>query len=220
MAVKEARKFWNDKKQILDFADEKPSRYLVNFFSSQKNREFKKVLDIGCGGGRNTEMLVRFGFDTSACDLHKSMVDFTKKRIAAFDKKAAQKIIFASMLSLSYDDNFFDYVVSNGVFHNANCLDELKSAIKEASRVLKNRGVLILNIFSSKVIDSSLVPLSKEKFTYVTPQGLPLVLISRYYLTKILDENNLHSICPITENKKNVSTGKRCVLRGVFIKIN
>jgi len=210
--------FWNNPKQVMRFAKEKPSKYLLTFFSKIPDPETKKVLDLGCGGGRNTEMLSMLGFSVYACDLHKAMVNFTKKRMMKLNKKTAKKIILASMLSLPYSDNKFDYIISNGIFHNTSSLKELKMAIKESARVLKNYGCLVLNMFSSKTIDPHLKPMKNRDSAYITSQGLPLILIPKELLIKILATNKLYPILNINETKVIIKTGKRSVLRGVFQK--
>lgn len=219
MALNEIERFWNDEKQVNEFFNEEPSEFLVEFFSKVENPQSFKVLDIGCGGGRNAEMLVRMGFDVSACDLHESMVQATVERIAKLDKEAASKIIMADMSHLPYEDMVFDYIVSNGVFHNVKSLDELKSCVKEASRVLKNNGTIALNIFSSAVIDPTLTVMPGEEYTYITPQGLPMVLVPKDYLVGLLKDYNFQQDGEITEKETSVSTGQRCVLKGLFRKI-
>jgi len=36
--------------------------------------EIKRVLDLGCGAGRNTQFLFEYGFDVFACDYYDGMV--------------------------------------------------------------------------------------------------------------------------------------------------
>jgi len=218
MYRKTISKFWNRKKRINNFANEKPSEHLVKFFSKISNLKSKKILDIGCGAGRNTEMLSGFGSDVYACDTHKAMVEFTKKRVAKFGKDKTKKIIIASMSSLPYRDRTFDFVVSNGVFHNACSFEELLIAVRESARVLKKHGKLALNIFSSKVIDSKIKKLKTKKFAYVTSSGLPMILVSKKDLIRILNKNNLYQVGPITETRTILDVGVRCVLKGFFKK--
>ena len=120
------------------------------------------------------------------------------------------------MLSLPYPNKTFDYIVSNGVFHNVSCPEEFNKVIKEAIRVLKNNGKIILNIFSAKIIDPNLK--SSKDFIYITPQKLPMVLLPKQIIEKILLEHNLFSVSEITETEIIISTGKRSVLRGIFQK--
>ena len=217
MHKKNINNFWNNSEQVSSFGEKKPAKFLTDFFSKIDNSSNKKVLDIGCGGGRNTELLYNLGFDIFACDLHDEMVKFTKQRISRLNKEKTERIISASMLSLPYADKTFDYIISNGVFHNVNCLEEFNKSTEEAVRVLKNNGKLILNMFSAKVIDLNL-ELSKD-FIYITPQKLPMVLLPKQIIEKILFKNNLHSVSKITETETVISTGKRSVLRGIFQKV-
>lgn len=60
--------------------------------------------------------------------------------------------------------------------------------------------------------------MKRKKFIYITRQGLPLVLLSQQYLTKILRENRLYVIGKITEKETVVSTGKQAIFRGIFNK--
>lgn len=218
MSKRETENFWNSEERVSEFANEEPSQYLVDFFSNLDSSGGRKVLDIGCGGGRNAEMILRLGFEISACDLHESMVDSTRKRIANLDEEAAKRIILARMDSLPYPEESFDYIVSNGVFHNVDSIDEFKRAVEEASRVLKDNGKIVLNIFFSKFIDPNLRPLNKKKHMYITPQNLPLLLLPEDEIIKFMEAEKLYPITPIIENKKNVGTGERFILRGVFQK--
>jgi len=210
-------KFWNDKKRVVDFATQEPSQYLVGFFSKISNPKDKKVLDIGCGGGRNTEMLLRLGFDIFALDLHKKMVESTRKKIAKMNKKEAEKIILASVLSLPYPDSFFDYVVSNGLFHNAENLREFKLSVRETSRVLKKNGCLVLNTFVDGNFKNGFAKSQKEKYLYFTRECLPIVLLPTPELINIFSENSL-KLLSSQEKPVTISTGERKVFRAIFLK--
>jgi len=218
MYKKDVKKFWNNLSNVSDFGNKEPAKFLFNYFSGLSEKKNIKVLDIGCGGGRNTVMLIKLGFDVFSCDLHEEMVNFTKKRVEKLSIKKKAEVIISSMLHLSYPDKEFDYVVSNGVFHNASSLQELNTTVKEASRVLKNNGELLLNMFSAQVIDSNLCCF--DKFVYITPQKLPMILATKEYIEDILIKNNLYLIGEIKETEVLISTGRRSVLRGVFKKID
>jgi ubiquinone/menaquinone biosynthesis C-methylase UbiE len=216
MHKKNSESFWNNTRQVFDFGNKDPAKFLVDYFSRLSEENEKKVLDIGCGGGRNTIMLMNLGFDVFACDLHKEMVLYTKEKVRNIRGKKVEDIIMASMLSLPYSDESFDYIVSNGVFHNVNSIEELGIAIKEASRVLKNGGKLVLNIFSASIIDKNLHQI--DEFVYITPQGLSMVLVTKEYLEGVIKNNKLYCIKEITETEVVLKTGKRSVLRGIFKK--
>jgi len=107
------QRFWDNR--VKEFYCDRPSIYLHKFFTMISTKG-AKVLDIGCGAGRNSLMLHKLGFDIYGCDFNKKMVQATKTRLP---KSLNKKIIISNMINLPYKNNFFDFVISNGVFHNA-----------------------------------------------------------------------------------------------------
>lgn len=214
---KKASEFWNDVENIRWFKDEPAPQYWFDYFSKTKSLD-KKILDLGCGAGRNTEMLLSLGFDVYACDLYKNMIITTKKRLIdkGVDRGLINKRIFQSdMLCIKSKDENFDLVLSNGVFHNAYSKNEIEKAVKEVARVLKKDGKLCFNMFSSNYTKSFL---DIGNSVYVTKEGLIMTLISSKEFQNICRMNGLISVLKIIEYDREVNTGVRSVMRGVMKK--
>lgn len=211
--------YWNDQEIVSFFADNAPSEYWLEFFNSLENRASVKVLDLGCGGGRNTSLLLEKGFDVNACDLHSEMVNATRKKAAAFlsGAEVESRIIRANMQELPYGDNTFDVVLANGVFHNVSSVQELQLAIAETSRVLKSKGNLCLNMFSADFVDPTLEEINSAGL-YKTPNNIDMLLITSEDILKMLAECRILPDGEIFRYQTNVFTGVRSVLRGVFAK--
>jgi SAM-dependent methyltransferase len=105
-----------------------------------------KVLDIGCGNGPLTIQIAKrhpqaeaIGIDYwgTAWEYSKSVCD----RNAEIEG-VARRVAFerASASSLPFDDEAFDVVISNLVFHEVRNVRDKKKLIKEALRVVKNGG--------------------------------------------------------------------------------
>lgn len=217
--MKNEEKFWNDPATIKWFSEQPVPDYWIAFFKN-KGKQIKKILDLGCGAGRNTQFLFESGYDVYACDWYDGMVKATRERLSkiGLDKPFIEKrVIKASMLDLPYKDNFFDVVLSNGVFHNAASLREMGLAFKETSRVLKKKGYVCFNLFSSNYIDPSLKRISDH--VYLTKEKLSMVLISKMEVVSLFKKYGLVSEGGATEYEREVTTGKRSVMRGVFRKI-
>jgi ubiquinone/menaquinone biosynthesis C-methylase UbiE/chorismate mutase len=206
--------FWN--KEVKNFYEDTPSEYLYKFFSVIKNKSSKKVLDVGCGAGRNALMIQKLGYKIYGCDSNKKMVVVTKERLPL---KVRKNITVSDMTSLPYEDNIFDYVVSNGVFHNALNLKDFCSSVKESSRVLKNNGCLVLNVFTFGDLKGEFIKGRMKKYFYLTKDSLPIILLPTIDLIKILSKNNF-ALSSFEENYVTVSTGKRKILKGIFIKLD
>lgn len=212
-------KFWNDQKTIKSFINQPISQYWLDIFSQIPKKETKKILDLGCGGGRNSEMLVKLGFDTYACDIHEGMVNATRNRLKAIDSKHTNnRVIKASMNKLPYQDGYFDFVLSHGVYHNATSLNEFKEALKETSRVLRSGGKLFFNLFSSNYLASDYIKVSDKDHLYMTKEKLHMVLLNKNEYLNIANQCGLKRVGEIIEYGTNISTGKRSVMRGVLIK--
>ena len=106
-----------------------------------------KLLDIGCGGGREGIALASNGYDVFGIDLVLPMV-VNARRTAA---KMNQRLEYSAMnaLSLGFQDNTFDGVLMLGQVLAFIPLRENRiTALKEAFRVLKPGGKILLTTHS------------------------------------------------------------------------
>jgi len=214
-----ATKFWNNPQTIEWFKKESIPEYWLSFFSKAKKIGIKRVLDLGCGAGRNTKMLLELGYDFYACDLYDGMIKATVERLleaGANKKMLEERILKASMLKLPFMDHFFDAIISNGVYHNAFNLEELDHALRESARVLKRGGYLCFNLFSSKKIASDLKYLGES--VYLTKENLLMTLVSQKRFLALAKKYSLKLLGKVIEYEREVSTGKRTVMRGIFRK--
>lgn len=97
----------------------------------------KRILDIGCGNGNVIRLLLKerqgdyYGVDLSAV-----MIEEAEKRLP--DNVVLRS---ADVISLPFDDDFFDILICNASFHH---YEEPEKAVAEMNRVLKPGGALIL----------------------------------------------------------------------------
>lgn len=218
VATREAE-FWNDPQNIAWFASEPAPPYWKEFFEGAGKLGVTRVLDLGSGAGRNSQLLFELGYDVYACDLFDGMVQATSQRLikAGMDlAEVKQKVLKASMLHLPYQDQIFDAIISNGVYHNAFNLNEFGQALGESSRVLKPEGYLCFNTFSSNLIASDLNPLGNQ--VYLTKERLLMVLVSKDDFLVLAKAYGLEPLGEIIEYEREVSTGKRSVMRGILQK--
>ncbi|MDD4900823.1 MAG: class I SAM-dependent methyltransferase [Patescibacteria group bacterium] len=102
----------------------------------------KKVLDAGCGMGRNSYWPLKWGVgEVTAFDYDQRSVAAAKKNLADF-KNA--RVLFKSIYEISWQ-NEFDVAMSIGVIHH---LAEPELALKKLVRALKPGGTLIVWVYS------------------------------------------------------------------------
>ncbi|MEZ5283234.1 MAG: class I SAM-dependent methyltransferase [Vicinamibacterales bacterium] len=109
-----------------------------------------RVLDAGCGSGRNLVYLLRAGFDVWAVDREPAAVDVV--RALAREHAPAlpeDRVRAAAVEALPFADRSFDVVISNAVLHFARGHDHFEAMVGEMWRVLAPGGLLFARLASS-----------------------------------------------------------------------
>ncbi|MFO0703818.1 MAG: class I SAM-dependent methyltransferase [Patescibacteria group bacterium] len=93
----------------------------------------KRILDVGCGTGKNIETFSEFG-DVSGIDMSDEAILFAKKR-------GLQNVFKSSANHMPFNDSNYDIVTMLDVLEH---IDE--TDLVEVNRILKNEGYLIVNV--------------------------------------------------------------------------
>ena len=125
----------------------KPSIESYFYVQEWKNKQFKNVLDLGCGLGRHAILFARNGFNVTACDLS----DYGVNHLNEWAGKENLKIetVVCDMLKLPFSENSFDAIFS---YHTISHTDTIgvKKVINELKRVLRTNGELFLTLCSKE----------------------------------------------------------------------
>ncbi|MBM3247341.1 class I SAM-dependent methyltransferase [Candidatus Pacearchaeota archaeon] len=113
-----------------------------------------KVLDLGCGSGRNLVKLEGIRFYG---------VDFAKKQLEFAEQEAKKQEIPAEFIKarcseLPFEDNFFDAAIFISVLHCMDKAEERKKSLEELYRVLKKGASVMISVW-----DKNSRELFKEK---------------------------------------------------------
>ena len=126
----------------------------------------EKILDLGCGNGRLLEFLKDKKIDYIGVDFSEKLITAAKKK---FPKARFQR---ADALNLPFPKNFFDKIYSIAVLHHIPSEEFRLQFLKEAKRILKPEGLLILTVW---------------KFH----QAKELYLIFKYTILKLIGKSKL-----------------------------
>lgn len=118
----------------------KPSK-LVKIFL--RIIEKGKILEIGCGNGRDSLFLAQNGLNVVGIDLSRKAVELAQKNFE--ESKISGKILFkvADAEKLPFPARTFDGVYSIGVLHSTN----LDKSFAEIARVIKPGGLAFLHLW-------------------------------------------------------------------------
>ncbi len=118
-----------------------------NFFSMSKEERSKiRVLDLGCGAGNNSKFLSENGFDVYGLDGSKTAIKICKEKFKKWNLKG--DFIQGDFSKLPYKNNFFNIVIDRESLY-ANKFNDIKNAIEEIHKKLKNKGIFISFIYST-----------------------------------------------------------------------
>jgi ubiquinone/menaquinone biosynthesis C-methylase UbiE len=100
-----------------------------------------RVLDVGCGPGRDAKYLLENGLDVTGIDLTTRFIEI------ASEKVPGAKFIVMDMREMDLPDSTFDGIWSCGSFHHLP-KKETKSTLLEFRRVLKKGGIVYISVKS------------------------------------------------------------------------
>jgi SAM-dependent methyltransferase len=104
-----------------------------------------RILDLGCGPGTDDELLARAGYDVTAIDYSRSMVEQAEARIARADLRDRVRVHHLGIHQLDRLPAYaYDAAISN--FGSLNCVDDLGDAARQVSARLRHRAVLIASV--------------------------------------------------------------------------
>ncbi|MEO6838510.1 MAG: class I SAM-dependent methyltransferase [Ginsengibacter sp.] len=183
--------------------------YLLDQIMKGRYQPGEKILDAGCGNGRNLIWFFKNDFDLYAVDREPMSIYYLESAYPNFNKERCQ---VAEIDKLPFGNNFFDHVISSAVLHFAKSVSHFKNMLTEMVRVLKPNGSLFIRMTSDIGIENKVKHI--ENGVYDIPDGSIRFLLTPVLLKQVMHENNLSFIEPLkTVNVDNVRCMSTLVLR-------
>ena len=136
-------KFANDFEERTNYVVGKNDMELIETFLS-KQKALGKTLEVGCGNGTYSKILILEAENLTATDFSDEMVAVAKKRLKGVENVSVEK---ANCFNLSYPDSSFNTVFMANLLH---IIREPEKAVAEGKRVLKKNGKLIVISFTTE----------------------------------------------------------------------
>ena len=117
--------------------------YLFDQLLKGRIQKGKKLLDAGCGNGRNIFYLLQAGVKVYGADASEAAVERTRERAKELAPTLPDRnFIVADLDNLPFTDAEFDVVICSAVLHFARSESHFKAMVSELWRVLKPGGIL------------------------------------------------------------------------------
>lgn len=105
-----------------------------------------RVLDIGCGNGRNLAQFSARGFDCYGIDFSKKMIAEAEKGFKRNSLRAKFKV--ADAREIPYHSGSFEHCLFVATLHHLKREKDRTTALKELKRVLKPGGTAIVSVWN------------------------------------------------------------------------
>jgi len=171
-----------------------------------------RVLDAGCGYGRNLVYLLREGCKVFALDQDVAGVEHVRRLSASLETGLpAENFQIAPIERMPFPDAFVDVVICSSVLHFARDDDHFRAMLAELWRVLRPGGMLFCRLGSRIGMDFE--PVRGHKF--IVGDGSEWFLVDEEMLLDLVDELDAVLVDPL---KTTIVQDFRCMTTWVIRK--
>ena len=172
--------------------------YWLDFILKGYLPDNAKVLDAGCGEGRNLIYCLKNGMDVFGVDQNLEAIEFLK-RIAKQFKYDNIDGRFQQMKldKLVFPPQSFDVIICSAVLHFAESSQHFQQMLSEIIRVLKPGGRLFIRTMTDEYLPEKVISLEEQ--VYLFPAGQKRYVIQAENFTQQLKKSELALIEPYKE---------------------
>jgi SAM-dependent methyltransferase len=157
----------------------------------------RRILDAGCGSGRNLPYFISQGFTIAAIDAEPAAVRGVHRRVPG--------AVVGQLDALPWQDRSFDAIICSAVLHFARDADHWDAMVRELWRVLAPGGLFFARLASSIGIESLL---SATRGRMRLPDGSQRFVVDEAMVTGITAELGGELLDPL---KTTVVQGQRAM---------
>lgn len=160
--------------------------YLFDQLLKGRYDNAKKVLDVGCGGGRNLFYFLRNGYEVYGIDPNPEAVAAVRELSAVLAPgNPRENFVVCPAEDLPYEDAAFDLVICSAVLHFAKDEGHFEAMLRSIFRVLRPGGYFFARLASDIGIEKLVRPLGHGR--YLLPDGSERFLVNEQMLLKYTD---------------------------------
>jgi tellurite methyltransferase len=168
-----------------------------------------RILDAGCGFGRNLTYFLREGFEAFGVDSDPRALQATRRLAASIAPiLPADNFRLEAVEAMSFPDAFADVVISSAVLHFATSDAHFRAMLQGTWRVLKPGGLLFCRLASSIGIESQIQHIAGRRFRL--PDGSERYLVDEPLLLALTEELGGHLGDPlkttVVQNQRSMTT--------------
>jgi tellurite methyltransferase len=166
-----------------------------------------RILDAGCGYGRNLVYFLQNGYEIFGVDADSQAVASTRRLAASLAPNLSQgNFRVEAIEEMSFPDGFADVVLSSAVLHFARDDEHFLAMLRSTWRVVKPSGFLFCRLASSIGMEQRMQRIAGHRF--LLPDGSERYLVDEPLLVKLTNELGGQLLDPL---KTTVVQNQRCM---------
>jgi len=156
--------------------------YLLDQLMKGRLAPGSRILDAGCGGGRNLEPFLRCDYDVFGIDeSFRAVRQTVALAVEIGSERPSGWVSRQSIDAIAFAEGAFDAVICCAVLHFARDARQWRALVDELWRVLAPKGLFFSRLASTIGIESEIEPLGGGRFHL--PDGSTRFLVDRLMLS-------------------------------------
>ncbi|MEA2725383.1 MAG: hypothetical protein QOH59_3154 [Gemmatimonadales bacterium] len=173
-----------------------------------------RVLDVGCGSGRNLVYLLQSGYQVFGIDPDPISIQVVQRLASKLAPQIpSDNFRVEPIEQISFPEAFADVVLSNAVLHFARDEAQFTAMVQGTWKVLKGGGMLFCRLASSIGMEQQVKPIAGRR--HRLPDGTERYLVDERLLTSLTRELGGELLDPL---KTTVVQSQRCMTTWVVRK--
>ena len=179
--------------------------YLLDQIMKQRYKGNDRILDEGCGEGRNLRWFAGFGYDIWGIDMDVERLSIARE----IYPNLKENLMHARLSEISFPDAHFDHIICSAVLHFTEDKNHFYRMFSELIRVLKPTGSILVRIASN----IGLLETTEELCDAYNDRKAGFYL-DRETISQLLDKYDLKLLEPIkTTNVQDIRAMTTLVLQ-------
>src|ERR1022692_1924465 len=188
--------------------------YLFDQLLRGRIRPGMRVLDTGCGSGRNLVYFLREGYEVFGVDTDPNAIECTRGLAASLAPALpADNFRVEAIEEMTFPDAFADLVLTSAVLHFARRDDHFEAMLRATWRVLKPGGLFFCRLASSIGMEHQVQRVAGRRFRL--PDGSERYLVDEALLLRLTAELGGQLADPL---KTTIVQNQRCMTTWVVRK--
>lgn len=163
--------------------------YLIDQLLKGTIHSESRILDAGCGSGRNIHYLIQQGMDVTAFDGNPDVIDTLKSRYPEQSDR-----FFCSRVENFTSKRSFNFIICNAVLHFAENHAHFSKMFESLVTVLESGGILFIRMTSDIGLELETIG---EQGVFQLPDGSTRYLLTREKVTELQQTHSLSLLEPV-----------------------